>query len=219
MAPSHSESQPAASTSASNAVHNPSNTNALTSSLVWRRAGRFEGVPGDEMTGKKADVANATSSARSRPRSPASPAGGPSICCRYKNHHQLPHPDGLAERLDGPLRPLPLPIRTIRLSSFNHSLAALLNGYESENEGEKADDLVVPATKEQPAPTAPAPALELRARPAGTELVYVAEIKLWTGELKASEVPGRYVSYWHLCDGQGPLFGDSLWIEYVFPSL
>ncbi|KAJ7751215.1 hypothetical protein DFH07DRAFT_745724 [Mycena maculata] len=160
-------------------------------------------------------------------------------------------------------------------SSFNHSLAALLNGYESENEGEKVDDLVVPATQEQPAPAAPAPALELRASfvndvtlpdgqifppgaefmkcwqivnngslewPAGTELVYVAgeqlarehggparvlvgavkvgaEIELWTGELKAPEAPGRYVSYWRLRDGQGQLFGDSLWIEYVSCSI
>ncbi|KAJ7897137.1 hypothetical protein B0H14DRAFT_2175983, partial [Mycena olivaceomarginata] len=62
--------------------------------------------------------------------------------------------------------------------------------------------------------------------PAGTELVYVAgerltreiggpagvpigsvkvgaEVELWTGELKAPETPGRYVSYWRLRDGQG----------------
>jgi hypothetical protein len=75
--------------------------------------------------------------------------------------------------------------------------------------------------------------------PAGTELVYVAgerltrevggsagvpigsvkvgaEVELWTGELKAPETPGRYVSYWRLHDGQGRLFGESIWIEYVF---
>ncbi|KAJ7293065.1 hypothetical protein C8J57DRAFT_1490530 [Mycena rebaudengoi] len=72
--------------------------------------------------------------------------------------------------------------------------------------------------------------------PAETELVYVAgeplarehggpqnvvvgslevgeELDLWTGELKAPETPGRYVSYWRLRDGQGNLFGESIWID------
>ncbi|KAJ6520093.1 hypothetical protein C8R45DRAFT_808304 [Mycena sanguinolenta] len=72
--------------------------------------------------------------------------------------------------------------------------------------------------------------------PAATELVYVAgerlarevggpasvrigsvrvgaEVELWTGELKAPETPGRYVSYWRLRDDQGRLFGESIWID------
>lgn len=186
------------------------------------------------------------------------------------------------------------------VTSFNHSLAALLNGYESESEAEKKNkEPLISITKEEPTPApspipapalvpapapalapaavpvpipVPAPALGLRATfvndltlpdgqifppgaefmkcwqmvnsggvawPAGTELVYVAgerltrevggpagvpigsvkvgaEVELWTGELKAPETPGRYVSYWRLRDGQGKLFGESIWIEYVF---
>ncbi|KAF9567754.1 hypothetical protein CPC08DRAFT_746636 [Agrocybe pediades] len=68
--------------------------------------------------------------------------------------------------------------------------------------------------------------------PASTELVLVAgtglaasspveigpvaagaEIHAWTGELKAPDAPGRYVSYWRLrADGE-KLFGNSLWID------
>lgn len=169
------------------------------------------------------------------------------------------------------------------VTSFNHSLAALLNGYESEKE--EVEEPVVPAVEEitsahapvpapapAPAPASvPAPAQGLRASfvndvtlpdgqifppgaefmkcwqmvnnggvewPAATELVYVAgerlarehggpsnvpvgavkvgaEVELWTGELKAPETPGRYVSYWRLRDGQGNLFGESIWIECV----
>ncbi|KAF7347595.1 hypothetical protein MVEN_01516400 [Mycena venus] len=176
------------------------------------------------------------------------------------------------------------------VSSFNHSLAALLNGYESENEVEKKDEEpLVSIAKDEPSPVpiiapaapslapaavpvpipVPAPVLGLCATfvndvtlpdgqifppgaefmkcwqmvnsggvdwPAGTELVYVAgerlarevggpanvpigsvkvgaEIDLWTGELKAPETPGRYVSYWRLRDGQGKLFGESIWID------
>ncbi|KAJ7040345.1 hypothetical protein C8F04DRAFT_948739 [Mycena alexandri] len=144
-----------------------------------------------------------------------------------------------------------------KMPVFNHSLAALLNGYESENE-EKEPSLV----------PVPIPPLGLRASfvndvtlpdgqifppgaefmkcwqmvnsggvdwPAETELVYVAgerlarepggpgvvavgsvkigaEVELWTGELKAPESEGQYVSYWRLRDGEGNLFGDNIWI-------
>ncbi|KAF4573271.1 hypothetical protein EYR36_007782 [Pleurotus pulmonarius] len=70
--------------------------------------------------------------------------------------------------------------------------------------------------------------------PENTELVYVAgdtlsrgaltpksvgfvagnaEVELSTGELKAPDTPGRYVSYWRLRAGNGGLFGDSIWID------
>ncbi|KAF9055837.1 hypothetical protein BJ165DRAFT_1521806 [Panaeolus papilionaceus] len=39
-----------------------------------------------------------------------------------------------------------------------------------------------------------------------------AEAEISTGELKAPEVPGRYVSYWRLQTGE-ELFGNSLWVE------
>jgi next-to-BRCA1 protein 1 len=171
------------------------------------------------------------------------------------------------------------------VTSFNHSLAALLNGYESENEDKEKEPLVtiieqaptpppVPAPVSLPTPAAvpvPIPPLGLRATfvndvtlpdgqifppgaefmkcwqmvnsggvdwPERTELVYVAgerlareiggpanvpigavkvgaEVELWTGELKAPETPGRYVSYWRLRDGEGKLFGESIWVECV----
>jgi len=166
------------------------------------------------------------------------------------------------------------------VTSFNHSLAALLNGYESENEVAQVPELlaaatVAPVTTSDLASPAPAPApaaapsLGLRAAflddvtlpdgqnfppgaefmkcwrmvnsgdvewPAGTELVWVAgekfarghtgpgsvsigmvkagaEVDLWTGELKAPEVAGRFVSYWRLRDAEGNLFGDNIWID------
>jgi len=70
--------------------------------------------------------------------------------------------------------------------------------------------------------------------PETTELVYIAgealgmkkdgtvhvgsvkagtEVELWTSELKAPDVAGRYVSYWRLRDGNGEVFGDSIWID------
>lgn len=70
--------------------------------------------------------------------------------------------------------------------------------------------------------------------PADTELVFVAgdrlmidtserfkvgavppgeEVDVWTGEMKAPDVPGKYISYWRLCDGKGRRFGHSIWIE------
>jgi hypothetical protein len=70
--------------------------------------------------------------------------------------------------------------------------------------------------------------------PADTELVFVAgdrlmtdtseqfkvgavppgeEVDVWTGEMKAPDVPGKYSSYWRLCDGKGRRFGHRIWIE------
>jgi next-to-BRCA1 protein 1 len=43
-------------------------------------------------------------------------------------------------------------------------------------------------------------------------------VDIWTGELKAPEIPGRYVGYWRL-KADGVLFGNSLWVEYVIFSL
>ena len=72
--------------------------------------------------------------------------------------------------------------------------------------------------------------------PADTELVFVAgdklmidtferfkvgsvppgeEVDVWTGEMKAPDVPGKYISYWRLCDSKGRRFGHSIWIELV----
>jgi hypothetical protein len=70
--------------------------------------------------------------------------------------------------------------------------------------------------------------------PGDTELVFVAgdrlmidtserfkvggvppgeEVDVWTGEMKAPDVPGKYISYWRLCDSKGRRFGHSIWIE------
>ena len=70
--------------------------------------------------------------------------------------------------------------------------------------------------------------------PAETELVFVAgdklvidknerfkvggvapgeEVDVWTGEMKAPEIPGKYISYWRLCDNKGRRFGHSIWVE------
>ncbi|KAL0951646.1 hypothetical protein HGRIS_008326 [Hohenbuehelia grisea] len=40
-----------------------------------------------------------------------------------------------------------------------------------------------------------------------------AEFEVWTGELKAPESSGRYISYWRLEDGSGQVFGQSIWID------
>ncbi|KAI0053384.1 hypothetical protein FA95DRAFT_739476 [Auriscalpium vulgare] len=74
----------------------------------------------------------------------------------------------------------------------------------------------------------------LGAWPAGTEVVYVAgdklmldkrerfsvgsvapgeEVDVWTGELKAPDVPGKYISYWRLNDPGRGRFGHSIWID------
>jgi len=39
------------------------------------------------------------------------------------------------------------------------------------------------------------------------------EIDIWTGDMKAPETPGKYVSYWRLNDGNGNHFGHSLWAD------
>jgi next-to-BRCA1 protein 1 len=70
--------------------------------------------------------------------------------------------------------------------------------------------------------------------PAETELVFVAgdklvidkterfkvgsvspgeEVDVWTGEMKAPDVPGKYITYWRLCDSKGRRFGHSIWVE------
>ncbi|KAH9081933.1 hypothetical protein EDB83DRAFT_2512748 [Lactarius deliciosus] len=70
--------------------------------------------------------------------------------------------------------------------------------------------------------------------PAETELVFVAgdklvidkterfkvgivspgeEVDVWTGEMKAPDVPGKYISYWRLCDSKGRRFGHSIWAD------
>ncbi|KAG2033666.1 hypothetical protein BDR03DRAFT_1014066 [Suillus americanus] len=40
-------------------------------------------------------------------------------------------------------------------------------------------------------------------------------LDMQTGDLKAPDAPGRYVSYWKLIDGTGQRFGTYIWIEYV----
>lgn len=45
-----------------------------------------------------------------------------------------------------------------------------------------------------------------------------AEIEVSTGELKAPEEPGRYVSYWRMRDEAGNLFGNSIWVEIKVPE-
>ncbi|OJA10315.1 hypothetical protein AZE42_05181 [Rhizopogon vesiculosus] len=39
------------------------------------------------------------------------------------------------------------------------------------------------------------------------------DIDVWTGELKAPDVAGRYVGYWKLKDGKGESFGANIWID------
>ncbi|KAH6917019.1 hypothetical protein BKA70DRAFT_1251147 [Coprinopsis sp. MPI-PUGE-AT-0042] len=41
------------------------------------------------------------------------------------------------------------------------------------------------------------------------------EVEVSTGELKAPEEPGRYVSYWRMRDEAGNLFGNSIWVEII----
>ncbi|KAG9314139.1 hypothetical protein JVU11DRAFT_4924 [Chiua virens] len=38
-------------------------------------------------------------------------------------------------------------------------------------------------------------------------------LEIWTGDLKAPDIPGRYVGYWRLNDGQGNFFGSNVWID------
>jgi len=44
------------------------------------------------------------------------------------------------------------------------------------------------------------------------------QVDLWTEELKAPDVPGRYVSYYRLRDGEGNLFGHSIWLDISVES-
>ena len=39
------------------------------------------------------------------------------------------------------------------------------------------------------------------------------EVDVWTGEMKAPDVPGKYISYWRLSDNSGRRFGHSIWVE------
>jgi len=39
------------------------------------------------------------------------------------------------------------------------------------------------------------------------------EADIWTGEMKAPDAPGKYVSYFRLNDGHGNQFGQSLWAD------
>lgn len=38
-------------------------------------------------------------------------------------------------------------------------------------------------------------------------------LDVWTGDLKAPDAPGRYVSYWKMTDGAGQSFGANIWID------
>ncbi|THH18617.1 hypothetical protein EW146_g2382 [Bondarzewia mesenterica] len=81
-----------------------------------------------------------------------------------------------------------------------------------------------------------------RAWPATTELVFVAgdrmiadekedvkfkvgsvepgeEIDVWTGDMKAPDVPRKYIGYWRLSDGQGTHFGHSIWVDITVENL
>jgi len=40
-----------------------------------------------------------------------------------------------------------------------------------------------------------------------------AEVEIAAGEMKAPEIPGKYVSYWRLSDGEGNQFGHSIWVD------
>jgi len=41
------------------------------------------------------------------------------------------------------------------------------------------------------------------------------EVEIAAGEMKAPEIPGRYVSYWRLSDGEGKQFGHSIWVDII----
>ncbi|KAI0756244.1 hypothetical protein C8Q80DRAFT_1127522 [Daedaleopsis nitida] len=45
------------------------------------------------------------------------------------------------------------------------------------------------------------------------------EVELVSGEMKAPEVPGKYVSSWRLCDGHGNLFGSSIWVDITVAEM
>ncbi|CCM03800.1 uncharacterized protein FIBRA_05948 [Fibroporia radiculosa] len=39
------------------------------------------------------------------------------------------------------------------------------------------------------------------------------EVEIAAGEMKAPDIPGKYVSYWRLSDGAGHQFGHSVWVD------
>ncbi|KAH9951018.1 hypothetical protein B0H21DRAFT_685870 [Amylocystis lapponica] len=39
------------------------------------------------------------------------------------------------------------------------------------------------------------------------------QVEVVAGEMKAPELPGKYVSYWQLSDGKGHVFGHSIWVD------
>ncbi|KAI8981131.1 hypothetical protein BD414DRAFT_464073 [Trametes punicea] len=41
------------------------------------------------------------------------------------------------------------------------------------------------------------------------------EMEIFAGEMKAPEIPGKYVSTWRLSDGNGNLFGHSIWVDII----
>ncbi|KAI0639950.1 hypothetical protein C8Q77DRAFT_1164747 [Trametes polyzona] len=45
------------------------------------------------------------------------------------------------------------------------------------------------------------------------------EVEVVAGEMKAPEVPGKYVSSWRLSDGKGNLFGHSVWVDITVAEL
>ncbi|KAI0361037.1 hypothetical protein OH77DRAFT_1417236 [Trametes cingulata] len=45
------------------------------------------------------------------------------------------------------------------------------------------------------------------------------EVEVVAGEMKAPEVPGKYVSSWRLSDGEGNLFGHSVWVDITVAEL
>ncbi|OCH89566.1 hypothetical protein OBBRIDRAFT_794149 [Obba rivulosa] len=45
------------------------------------------------------------------------------------------------------------------------------------------------------------------------------EAEIAAGEMKAPEIPGRYISYWRLSDGDGNLFGHSIWVDITVAEM
>ncbi|CAL1694541.1 unnamed protein product [Somion occarium] len=45
------------------------------------------------------------------------------------------------------------------------------------------------------------------------------EIEITGGEMKAPDVPGKYVSYWRLSDGEGNVFGHSVWVDITVAEM
>ncbi|TFK95036.1 hypothetical protein K466DRAFT_508551 [Polyporus arcularius HHB13444] len=45
------------------------------------------------------------------------------------------------------------------------------------------------------------------------------EVEMVSGEMKAPEVPGKYVSSWRLSDGKGSLFGHSVWVDITVAEM